>query len=149
MKKIVAFLQNPWFKPGTPNHVIGLYRDSPNYRRKIIQLSTSGRKLKSAFGPYFDEIYWDNASPQHWSSPNCLGCPDLDHMEAVLKAQQPSCVLLFGGVAGRGYEFVLANCRALYDLRIPDYRFPHPNAKGLTQHQLNEFAREVILRHLQ
>lgn len=148
MKKVVAFLQNPWFKPDTPNHVIRLYREDADYRRRVLALSMSGRRLESAFGPFFSDIHWDNANPLHGNTPGHVSPPDLLHIERVLRELQPGAVLLFGGNASRGYEFVLAKCQDLYDLKTPYHCFPHPNARGLTQFQINEFAEQIINRYL-
>lgn len=149
MKKVVAFLQNPWFKPDTPNHVILKYREDADYRRRVLALSMSGRRLESAFGNFFSDIHWDNANPLHGNTPGHVSPPDAQHVAQVLRDLQPEAVICFGKQALAGFERAQLEFGLLYHLpEIPYHCFPHPNARGLTQFQINEFAQQIIERYL-
>jgi hypothetical protein len=139
---VVAFLQNCWFKPGTNPETIRRYLSEQKFRRIVLGMSMTGRRLSTAFGEHhYRRIWWDNASEYVASASPGRGDPDPVHMRRVIARIQPAAVLLFGGVALQGF----------YSIALPEQKFhafPHPNARGLRQSQLNEFAREIITRYL-
>lgn len=154
---VVAFLQNCWFRPGTNPETIRLYLSNQKFRRKVLEMSMTGRRLKSAFGEHYRQIWWDNAS--EYVAPTSPGksAADPEHMNRILDLVKPRAVICFGAIANQGMQ-------AVWDLQkivtppelqflIDIFRdghwkyFPHPNARGLLQSQLNEFAAEIISRY--
>lgn len=147
---IVAFLQNCYFKHETPNYIIDKYLSDPDYRRKLLANSATGKRLVTAFGEKFKEIHWDNASKYVANYAAGKAPPDVEHMADVLITTQAKVALAFGNVAADGLQIVLGpasfkdNCVS----RIPWHFFMHPMAFGLTQAQLNEFAQRIISQYM-
>ena len=139
--KIVAFLQNPWFREGTPDNVIQRYRDDQRFHRKILLLSMSGKRLHKAFGDLYNEIHWDNTN---WRAVHHAAgklYPDFKHMANVVSNQEPDMIIAVGNQAWD-------SCIAL--LKTGVFRKPcvivrchHPNARHHTQDDLNEIAQGV------
>lgn len=152
--KVVAFLQNPWFKPETPNYIIAKYRDDPDFRRKVLSLSVTGRRLDSAYGKFFSQIHWNNANPLHGSYSSKLFREDIGHMVNVLGSERPVAVVTYAKTALDGMSQILHYWDEIPEIKALDlakpahHHCPHPNSRGITQHQLNEFAREIIERYL-
>lgn len=138
--KVVAFLQNCWFRPNTNPEVIRQYLGNQHFRQLILRKSMTGRRLCTAFGDHYRQIWWDNASEHVASTSPGRGDLDPVHMRRIIDRVQPVAVLLFGGVALQGF----------YSIVLPEQKFhafPHPNARGITQAQLNAFAAEIIARY--
>lgn len=141
MPKILAFLQNPWFKPGTPERYIQMYREDQDYHRRVLYLSATGKALCRAFGEdLYMAIHWDNANPRHGAGRSAVLAPDVNHMVAVLMRVKPDVVLLFGKQAQRGWdelvsEDILRNRHVL--------RAPHPMAYGSARGHLEKIAMET------
>ncbi len=141
--RVVAFLQNCWFRPGTSHRMIDLYLTDQSFRRKVLAMSMTGRRLKTAFADKFPDIWWDNAS--QFVADYSSGCNTADpiHMEAVLQQIKPVGIVTFGRIANEG---MLNIARTQWPIPKWHY-FPHPNARGLTQAQINEFAAEILSRY--
>lgn len=103
----------------------------------------SGKRLARAFGERFPDIWWDNAS--QYVADHSAGKADADpiHMKAVLDQIRPAGTVTFGTIANDG---LLAVARTQWPVPKWHY-FPHPNARGLTQLQINQFAAEIISRY--
>ncbi len=109
--KIVAFLQNQWFK--NPERVRCHYERQPDetvehWRHRCSRLNcrylfagcVTGRRLRDAFGDDLcGQIIWENVSPRiAGKASECFGV-DQDHVDAVMDHFKPDVVLLFGKVA--------------------------------------------------
>lgn len=140
--KIVAFMQNPWFPPGTSRKTIEAYRDDQAYHRKVLARCMSGKRLMHAFQDLYWEIYWDNANPEPADSSQGVMEPDISHILRVIETHEPDLILTFGRLPTLGVKDVMdAN-----DIRIPLMACHHPNARGMTQYDLNQFAAKVMTR---
>lgn len=152
--KVVAFLQNPWFKPDTPNYIIAKYRDEPDYRRRVLALSMTGRRLMTAYGDKFSEIHWDNANPLHGSYSSKLFREDIGHMVKALGIARPTAVVTYSKTALDGMSQILHYWDEIPEIKElqldkpAHHHCPHPNSRGITQFQLNEFAQIVINRYI-
>lgn len=131
---VVAFLQNPWFKPGTGDRIINLYMKCATYRRAVLSLSQTGRALRAAFGDMYDVIWWDNACPRPGFERSASLPPDLDHVRAVIERIRPRLVLCFG----RSAEIAV---RHVYQGQV--MTCCHPMARGNRKQELEEFAGRV------
>jgi hypothetical protein len=150
---IVALLQNPWFKPETPAYIIDNYRTNPDYRRKVLSLSKTGKMLERAFGDKFCEIYWDNANPNHANHSAGAMPPDVEHIKKIIIEQKPRIVLCFAATARGAVAYLKehqASLPGLFSLAPIEYEYcPHPASRQITQFQLNEFAQKVIDLYMQ
>ena len=146
--KTVAFLQNQWVRdPERVRRAIALAGAPQRYRRRFIACALfngclTGRRIVDAFGEVFldrAQIIWENASPQIASKASGAFPPDVDHMAAVLKEEQPVAVLLFGAKAIRGYK---AAARSVGDLCAAVFSGPHPAARRVaTRYELHQMAK--------
>jgi hypothetical protein len=168
---VVAFLQNCWFRPTTARHIIDSYLTDQKFRRRVLSMSMSGKRLERAFGAAFRRIWWDNASQGVGVIPSAKFPADPKHMLNVIRQVKPKAVICLGNVAADGYVSIMADAASAdYQVPLPmdhefsktepaGYRYAegwtplpwhimkHPNAFGLTQFQLDEFAREIITRY--
>lgn len=150
---VVAFLQNCWFRPGTNPELIRQYLTDQKVRRFILARSMTGRRLSTAFGEhYYRRIWWDNASEHVANTSPGKAAADLGHMFRVIEQVKPRAMLAFGTVANEGLQGVYSTLyfqQLSFEMKyIPWHYFPHPNARGLTQAQINEFAATIITRYL-
>jgi hypothetical protein len=156
---VVAFLQNCWFKPGTNPETIRRYLAEQKFRRIVLGMSMTGRRLSTAFGEHhYRRIWWDNASEYVANTAPGRGEADSDHIRKILNQIKPSGVIAFGGIATQGLYGAMSleqedtedKLRFLLEIFKEKHvhAFPHPNARGLRQSQLNEFAQEIITRYL-
>jgi hypothetical protein len=154
---IVAFLQNAWFPDGTNPAIIRQYLTDQKFRRIILSRTMSGKRLVRAFDYRFSQIWWDNASEYVANTSPGKAEADPLHMERILSKIKPRAVLCFGEIATQGmqavWELQKEDTAAELHFLIDIFReghwhcFPHPNARGITQYQLNAFAAEVISRY--
>jgi hypothetical protein len=121
MKKIIAFLQNAWFYPQTSKITIYRYSIDPDYRRKVLALSRTGKNLQKATKEYYEQIVWHEANWRHGNESKANTKADIDYMKAVILTEQPDIILLFGNEAQK-----------LIGFYNPEkcYSFPHPTARG-------------------
>ncbi len=142
---VVAFLQNCWFRPGTNPELIRRYLTDQKFRRIILARSMSGRRLLRAFGgPDYRRIWWDNASEYVANTSPGKADASPDHMARVVQQTSPRAIVCFGQVALQGIQALQRS----WIHELPCHYFPHPNARGLTQFQLDEFARGIKSRYL-
>jgi len=142
--KIVAFLQNPWFRPGTDQRLIDLYRTNQEFHRRVLRLSATGKALYNAFGPkLYSEIHWDNANPRSGSTRDTKYPPDMVHMENVIVAQNPDVLLLFGRQAQDGIDRILHESFLKYTFGYVVFRAPHPMARGSAVRHLEQIVRDL------
>jgi hypothetical protein len=136
--KILAFMQNPWFTPGTSKEIIDKYRTDQEFHRRLLARCMSGNRLLTAFGStMFNRIWWDNVAPT--AAIEAAGITDVDpiHVETVITDQKPDLILTFGKLA----EQVLDGSIVAHDI---DYLCcHHPNARGKSMIDLAQFAVEV------
>lgn len=151
---VVAFLQNCWFRPGTPDAIIRQYLTDQSYRRKVLAKSMSGRRLLTAFGEdAYRRIWWDNASEHVATHAAGSAEADIAHMRRIVNSIAPKAIITLGLVATDGLSKIWPRSPGTqmcerYMNGMEWHAFPHPNARGLTQFQLNEFARQIISRYL-
>jgi hypothetical protein len=131
---ITAFLQNPWFPPGTRRETIDKYTTDAEFHRRVLARSMSGQRLVMAFGrDFYDRIHWDNVAPT--AAEQSAGITDVDHehVERVISETDPHLIITFGKIAE---EALKGRLRA----EIPHYACFHPNARGRTSAELSQFA---------
>lgn len=143
---VVAFLQNPWFKPDTKPETIEKYRTDVQFRRMLLAQTTTGERLAQAFGDWFFQIHWDNANPRHGAHPSAAYKADVEHMAGVIQQKTPLMVITFGNIATVGWKFLLTVPGAgSYYKTITHMSFRHPMAYGVSVNQLMEFAMRIQL----
>jgi hypothetical protein len=135
---ITAFLQNPWFRPGTPKELIFRYNTDQVFHRHLLARCMTGSRLNQAFGTLYESIHWDNVAPH--AATEAAGKTDIDmiHVEKVLKATSPDLILTFGNHA----KEALAGSIQRGD--TPMLHCHHPNARGKTVNDLCQFGVEVL-----
>ena len=138
MKTVLAFLQNPWFKPGTDPRLIHKYQVDPDFHRRVLLLSATGRALYDAFGPQlYHEIIWDNANPRHGNVPTARMRADPQHMAETIVRHRPDLILCFGHEAAVGMNKLVSQ-------PWPNVMYAaHPMAHGSAQKHLEDIVREV------
>lgn len=140
--KIVAFMQNPWFKPGTSIRHIKLYSESQYFHRAVLANSMSGKRLLQAFGEeLYNQIWWDNANPVAATIATGKFEANYDHMIKVLIRQNPRLVIGFGQEANMAITQLLVTEK--FPGEIESLACHHPNARGKTQQDLDNFAQVV------
>jgi hypothetical protein len=142
--KIVAFLQNPWFPPGTKKEHVDKYTTDQRFHRRLLANTMSGRRLLEAFGEdTFKEIWWDNVSPDPaWTSAGVTSTV-MAHVERVLREQDPDLILVFGLQAKQAVS------RSVGSIKRKVMACHHPNARFKTQEDLNKFALDVRIWRLE
>ena len=139
--KIVAFLQNQWFKD--PVRAAKLRSLCVNPERwdyyMLFAGCVSGRRLRAAFGHLCNEIVWANASPLICGQADA--CPPADpvHMASVMNQHHPDVVLLFGNIAQDGFTA----SRAYRDEIKCVITGPHPACRGRRVLELTRMADQL------
>lgn len=143
--KILAFLQNPWWKAGTDPRHIEMYRENARFRSIVLTHSATGRALRRAFGDeLYDAIAWDNASYEYSETRGHVARPDFMYMARRVAAVRPDVVLLFGGQAQSGWELIQEqNNLSGLTVRPVVLRAPHPMARGSQVDHLKKISAEV------
>jgi len=138
--KIVAFLQNCWFPPGTSLYHIRRYLINDDFRRKVLKKGWSGKRLMNAFGEeLFDKIIWDNASLEVGATPGHRADADRNHIANVIYNHSPDLILTFGTVARDAVRIVNRTCGDGACVLSTK----HPNARGFTNEELSHFVKQV------
>lgn len=146
--KIVAFLQNQWFK--NPAGVESAINHRPEeqraaFRQRFAQRALfmgclTGKRLLACLGsPLCNQIYWENASQEMSDHASASPPADHAHIRAVLQEQRPDLILAFGNTA------IVALMELVPEL-WPDNLLtaPHPAARGPDViAKLKELAREI------
>lgn len=143
--EVVAFMQNPWFKSRISPHHVERYTHNQDFHRRVLVGSMSGRRLQRAFGENFDKIWWDNANPEPvYGNSSGKQPPNIYHMIAVICRIAPRIVITIGNEAYSGMQTI---AKMEHEIRMPDYvrmHVHHPNARGKTQQDLDDFAVDVM-----
>lgn len=132
--RIVAFLQNQWFKD--PEGVKRMFAEHPDRRERYISAflfmgCLTGKRLQSVFGEDLcDGIVWEEASREVGGKSRSLFAADRQHMMAVIQKHKPTVILCFGKIAAEGVKSLPDDTPVIYG--------PHPAArngaiKGLQQ----------------
>lgn len=128
--KIVAFLQNQWFRD--PEGVKAMMIEHPEQRERFIKAflfmgCLTGRRLKSALGEKLcDQIVWEEISPEIGGHASSRFPSDLAHIKSVIEKHRPEIVVAFGALAKDGVRAVC--CQT--EVKHPCAMFaPHPAAR--------------------
>lgn len=153
--RVVAFLQCLWVRD--PERVRAIYaRHAGDMRRRaelnarfLFRESTTGRRLRGAFGELCGRIVWEEVTTQIGGESRSVFPPDPDHIRRVLAYHKPDAVLVFGKVARDG---VVPIVYREYP-NVPVIPAPHPAArratvptKLLVAAELVRTAREAVSR---
>ena len=132
--KVIAFLQNQWWKdPDRVRQIIEMSREPEKCRQRMLvyglmQCKTGMvlmRKIKRVIGgDIFNEIHWENSSRDFGSKSNCKFPPDIEHMQKVINEQDPDVILCFGAIAKEGLD----QCTLLSDTDV--LYAVHPASRG-------------------
>jgi len=136
--RILAFMQNPWFEPGTRPEIIDRYKTDQEFHRRLLARTMSGQRLLTAFGPtMFMEIWWDNVAPK--AAVEAAGVTDIDmqHVDKLICDYKPDIILAFGKLAEKALD------NSFYAELIPYFCCHHPNARGYTMLDLAAFAVQI------
>jgi hypothetical protein len=135
--KIVAFLQNMWFKE--PERMKQqLATTFKGDREKFIRTwlfwsCLTGKRLRSCFGEELcDQIIWEEQSPQIGGFASSKFPADIDHIVSVLDNHKPEIVVGLGREANKGIELAKAYLMGR-DWHVPTWTYitgPHPAARG-------------------
>ena len=104
--KVLAFLQNQWFK--NPDAARKTFARYPQRRREIIARylfmgCITGRRIMKAFGgDLVDGIEFEEASPDIHGRSDAMVGADVHHIWQAIHEVQPDIVLCFGKVASNG-----------------------------------------------
>ena len=142
---VLAFLQNPWFRKGISQRHVDMYRENPDFHRRLLAMSNTGRALIRALGEkLYARIIWDNANPRHGNERSAQFPPDSIHMAHQVALHDPHVVLLFGKQAIAGWDVVMS-FKDLEGLKIGRVvlRSAHPMARGSATDHLREIATDV------
>ena len=134
---VVAFMQCPWFEPGTPKELVDRYTTDQQFHQRLLENTMSGRRLVQAFGhELFHEIWWDNVAPATDHAAGKMPT-DMQHVERVIRAQQADLILTFGKQAEDAIK------QSLQATRIKTMACHHPNARFKFQEDLDNFAQQT------
>lgn len=128
-KKILAILQNQWFR--NPGQVKAIYQRYPEQRNRLIRDflfmgCLSGKRLMSALGEELCyQIIWEEASPEIGSYSGSNFGADLIHIKWAIKKHLPNIVIAFGKVAGDAVRQIESE----NDLPTSFLYAPHPAAR--------------------
>ena len=142
--KILAFLQNQWFKD--PKRVKEIYARNPNRRqllnaRFLLYRSLTGKRIEKTFGKLIDEIIWENASPEIGGRSNTRFKADLDHMYKIIEEEHPDVILAFGMVASQAMIDMKEDHDATKEFKL--ICGPHPAARYPVIDELRKMKRKL------
>lgn len=128
--KIVAIMQNQWFKK--PDVVAQIFARHPEagFREKFIARTLfmgckTGKMLMRYLGEDLcNQIIWEEASRQIGGQSDSVFPPDIPHLQDCLDRHQPDALIAFGSIAKEG----ITNLR-----NKPNQVFCccHPTARGI------------------
>jgi hypothetical protein len=151
--RIVAFLQNQWFKD--PEGIKALFDEHPERRQRYIAAflfmgCLTGRRLQLILGEELcDKIIWEETSTQIGGQSSSRFPPDHDHILQVVIRFQPKVILCFGSIASKAIpEALMALPYGHLDYTV--LHAPHPAIRkgwmvGLVQlrNQLEEIVKNA------
>lgn len=154
--KVLAFLQNQWFKD--PARAEAIYASHAGDYDRIARLDAAylfmgcltGRRLQGAFGETAStDITWTNASPKMGGRSQSSFPADPTHIRTVIIHHKPVIILLFGKVAQEGVMSELLSMKqsgTISAAGIPTISGPHPAARHSTVTQeLSKMAERLDL----
>lgn len=137
--KILAFLQNMWFKdPEVIRAIFAKYPDRRNdlIARFLFMRCLTGKRLKACLGDALcSAIIWEECSPEIGDHSSSAFIADPEHMHNAIRSHNPDLILVLGEIAKEAFSAPqLENA----NLDIPIFYGPHPAArrgalKGLRQ----------------
>lgn len=108
--KIMAFLQNMWFKdPETAKRVFAAH---PERRNDLIRIylfmgCLTGHRLQQVFGEDLcHEIIWEECSPLIGGKSAAAFPADVEHMTTAIRAARPDVILAFGKTASTALRYI-------------------------------------------
>ena len=128
--KVLAFMMTPNSGLLPTKEDVDRYMTDQVFHQKILLQSMSGIRLRQAFGPYFNEIWWDNVDPRGTGV-------DIRHIDRVIAEQRPDLVLTFGKYADEPVN------KSVMVIRLKCMSCHHPNARFKSQADLDNFAQGV------
>lgn len=137
--RIMAFLQNQWFKD--PEGVKAMFAEHPERRERYIAAflfmgCLTGRRLQSVFGEDLcDGIIWEEASAEVGGHSRSLFAADRQHMMSVIKKHNPTIILSFGKIASEGLRSLPIDIPVIYG--------PHPAARNGAVEGLRKMRQEL------
>jgi hypothetical protein len=130
--KILAFLQNQWFRD--PDHIREILKRRPAARQRIIAYSLfagckTGRILKAALGEeWCQRITWEEASPEIGSEASAVFRADTRHILDAIVRERPTVILAFGKIASNA---VASLCPINLTPPATVITGPHPAARNV------------------
>lgn len=142
--KILAFLQNQWFKE--PERVQEIYARSPEHRqdfnaRFLFYRSLTGKRIQKAFGELIHKIIWENASPKIGGRSGAKFKADIDHMYKIIEQEHPDVILAFGMVASQALIDMKEDHDATKEFKL--ICGPHPAARYPVMDELKKMKRKL------
>lgn len=127
--KILAFLQNQWFRD--PVRVKAIYARNPEHRNELIRRflfggCLTGRRLMTTFGEdlCWKQITWEEISPEIGGHASSKFPADLGHITVAIRKFDPDVILAFGSIA----QEALKRTTSVRPRTI--VYGPHPAARG-------------------
>lgn len=124
--RIVAFLQNQWFRD--PERIKAMFAENPEHRERYISAflfmgCLTGKRLQSVFGEDLcDAIIWEEISPEIGGYASSRFPADTAHVTRVLEKHTPTVVLAFGKIANDALRSMVVDAAIIYG--------PHPAARN-------------------
>ena len=121
---IVAFLQNAWVRdPECLQYSIARHNEAfrlDMLRRLLFAGCLTGRRLRAAFGPFCEQIVWEECTREIADNPRVVLPAQPEHIADVIYRLKPIAVLAFGNHAFK-------NVSEVYAGKL--FRAPHPAAR--------------------
>lgn len=146
--KILAFLQNQWFKD--PEKAAEIFERHPDRRNDLIRLylfagCLTGRRLSAAFGdPLCRMITWEETSPRIGGESGSKFKPDFAHIRAAIEKHRPDVVVCFGRIAGDALRDI--SCQTEHHplpASLSIYFAPHPAARDNPMDELSRLGAKL------
>lgn len=131
---ITAFLQCPWFKPGTSTRTIEKFKSNHEFRRRLLYNSYSGKRLVKCFGELLKDFFWEEASLEVGSVSSAKFPANHEHIRTVLDIRRPVLVIAFGTIASDALQEIWSG---------PLICLPHPAARVLRDQLYFEAAKLI------
>lgn len=148
--KILAFLQNQWFRD--PEGIKEIFAAHPERRERYIAAylfmgCLTGRRLKSAFGEELcDRIVWEEISSEIGGHASSKFPPDPEHIERVIRKHEPDVIICFGKLASDGLSTMIARLGTLPIKGFSVLYGPHPAARQNPMPALRAIANRLKRR---
>lgn len=140
MSKIVAFLQNQWFKqpdrikaqiaeaPARHPHKFRSHADAREWflSAYLFMGCVTGKRLRAAFGEELcNQITWEEQSPEIGGKASSAFPPDFEHIRGVLARHSPTHVIALGSLAAGALTKIHCDDKVSWKLICG----PHPAAR--------------------